>query len=326
MHPREAAQLMATVADAVHHIHQAGLLHLDLKPSNILLDAAPGALPDQETPKVADFGIARILADAELTGTGDSRDGSWDGTPAYMAPEQVSGMRDQLCPATDVHALGAILYRLVTGIPPYQGATPLATLNDLHTREPLPPRQLNPRLSRDLQTIILKCLEKDPGRRYPAASSLAEDLRLWLDGRPIQARPVGIGEKTWRWSRRRPAIAFLTASLVSSFVIGFWGMFLLWRHGEAERVRAESARQDAERHLEVASSIIGHLEDIVMGSLTDTVQLQGAGLDRTITLLREQVAKVRKSRGFSSSLLFSLGPINWEIACRLRNQADTMRP
>ncbi len=152
-HPREAAEFIVTIADAVHRVHQTGLLHLDLKPSNILLEGEPGVSLDRATPKVADFGIARFLADAELSGTSSTRGGTWDGTPSYMAPEQVPGMRDQLSPATDVHALGAILYRLVTGRPPYQGATPLDTINDVRTRQPVPPRSSHlrsPEMSRRL--------------------------------------------------------------------------------------------------------------------------------------------------------------------------------
>jgi serine/threonine protein kinase len=175
LRPREAARLMVTIAEAVHHIHQAGLLHLDLKPSNILIDSEPDTPLDRVTPKVADFGIARFLADSERTGTGITHDGSWAGTPSYMAPEQVEGTRDQLGPTADVHALGAILYRLVTGVPPYQGATEIETLNDLRNCEPVPPRRLTPRLSRDLETIILKCLRKDPIQRYPTAQEHAEE-------------------------------------------------------------------------------------------------------------------------------------------------------
>ena len=142
-------------------------------------------------------------------------------------------------PASDIYALGAILYELLTGRPPFQGTSTVQTLDQVRTQEPVPLRRLNPAIPRDLETICLKCLQKDPQQRYASAEALADDLRRWLDGKPISARPVSPLERTWRWCRRRPVIAALAAALTLVLSISFLVVVLLWRHAEAERKRAE---------------------------------------------------------------------------------------
>ncbi len=195
--PRAAAGLVETIARTVADIHGRGLLHLDLKPSNILLDGEPNVAWDAWIPRVSDFGLALFAdPDASMTTLAGPR-----GTPSYMAPEQTVAPRAGMGPPTDIYALGAVLYELMTGRPPFQGASTIETLDQVRGQEPVPPRRLNPAIPRDLETICLTCLQKDPGRRYATADALSEDLRRWLDGRPIAAHPASPVEKAWRWCR-----------------------------------------------------------------------------------------------------------------------------
>src|SRR2546426_1391197 len=201
---RQAAELIAKVARTVHYAHEHGILHRDIKPGNILLDA-------KGEPHLTDFGLARLL-ETESTVT---RTLEVMGTPSYMAPEQALGENAAVSSATDVYGLGAVLYQLLTGQPPFAGGTTYETIKLLLDTELRQPRLLNPKIDRDLSTICLKCLEKDPQRRYPTALALAEDLERWLKHEPIQARHTRILTRGRKWVRRNPAIAGLLASLVA---------------------------------------------------------------------------------------------------------------
>jgi WD40 repeat protein len=206
--PGNAARLVESLAEAVHHAHLRGIVHRDLKPANILLTA-------DGMPKVTDFGLAKSLgADDGLT-----RTNSIIGSPSYMAPEQAGGSVRPVGPATDVYSLGAILYELLTGRPPFRAATVLDTLEQVRSAEPAPPSRIQPGLPIDLETIALKCLEKDPARRYPGAEALAADLRRFLAGEPISARPVGIVGRGVKWARRRPLTSGLAIASAASTVL-----------------------------------------------------------------------------------------------------------
>ncbi len=207
--PRAAATVVAEAAEAVHHAHMRGILHRDLKPANILIDT-------DGHPHITDFGLAkRVEADPELTASGMIL-----GTPAYMSPEQATGHRGTITTATDVYGLGAILYALLAGKAPFGGESAIQTIEAVRNRAPEPPSRFNAKVPRDLETICLKCLEKDPRRRYAGVHALADDLRAWLDSRPISARRVRMLERAWLWCKRRPAVAALSAAALLASIGG----------------------------------------------------------------------------------------------------------
>jgi WD40 repeat protein/serine/threonine protein kinase len=249
---RAAARLVATAARAVHHAHQRGILHRDLKPSNILLASGgckpPDAVPSgglhpplaDLVPHVGDFGLAkRVEGDSAL-----SQSGAIIGTPSYVAPEQAAGEK-RLTTAVDVYGLGAILYELLTGQPPFKAETTLDTLIQVRTREPARPSALNPKADRDLETICLKCLEKDPAKRYGSAEALAEDLERWLGGEPIVARPASTRERLLKWAKRRPAVSALlgvaAGLLLTMLGVLAWGWQQAADKASAEQQRAAEA-------------------------------------------------------------------------------------
>ncbi len=265
-----AARLVETLARAIHYAHRQGIVHRDLKPANVLLSFNRLRLGDSSVdriesvnrkrleevvPKITDFGLAKRL-DEPGPGT---HTGEVVGTPSYMAPEQAGDRGKPVGPAADVYALGAILYELLTGRPPFKAATPLDTVLQVLHEEPVPPRRLQPGVPRDLETICLKCLGKEPARRYGSAEALADDLRRFRHGIPIKARPVGRRERLWKWARRRPLTAGLIVGLVLITVLGFAGVTWQWQEArqardaalvergeaQAQRTAADKARQRA---------------------------------------------------------------------------------
>jgi len=238
---RQAAGYLLEIAQAIEYAHQQGILHRDLKPSNILIDHTGAS-------QITDFGLAKqIQKDGQLTGTGQLL-----GTPAYMSPEQAAGERGQFGPAMDVYSLGAILYELITGRPPFRAESTLELVIQVLELNPIAPRLMNPKLPRDLETICLKCLAKEPQRRYASAAELAADLDRWLHNRPIQARPVSSLERGWRWCRRKPAIAGLSLAVAIAIIVG---TYTSWRYAIQARHEANSAKlaqQHATRSFEKA--------------------------------------------------------------------------
>ncbi len=243
---RQTAQWLAELADAVQYVHSRGIYHRDIKPGNILLDPRSQSPSGEQTfvPRLSDFGLAK-LHDAQTEST---RSGTVLGTVSYMAPEQVEGRLRDIGPATDVYGLGAVLYEMLVGRPPFRGATDTDTLRQVLADEPQPPRRLHRDVPPDLQTICLKCLQKEPARRYASAAELAEDLRRFLAHEPIQARPTCRSERLRKWVRRRPAKAVLMASsLLIALVLGI-AWFQVTSLKQAHHAdRASAAKQDEER-------------------------------------------------------------------------------
>jgi WD40 repeat protein len=287
------AQLLATVARAVHHAHQRGILHRDLKPGNILLDA-------RGAPHITDFGLAKqVSGDA-----GQTQSGAIVGTPGYMAPEQAAA-RKQLTTAVDVYSLGAILYELLTGQPPFRAATPMDTLLLLLEKEPVRPAALNRRVDRDLETICLKCLEKEPQRRYGSAEALAEDLERWLAGEPIQARPSTTWERLWKWAKRRPALAALLAVSCACILLLVIGGILLAVNQEERRIALQDQRNQMQEERDQA---LGDLRQVLerqsLFEQARTARLAG-NRQRALELLARGV-RLKTSTGLDEQAL-----LNW---------------
>jgi serine/threonine protein kinase len=245
---RTVARVVETLSRAVQHAHDKKIVHRDLKPGNILLNGSRDAPLGQCVPKVADFGLAKRLGGEDPSNTATH---AVLGTPAYMAPEQARGRAREVGPAADVYGLGAILYQLLTGLPPFRAASAPEALFMVQTADPLPPRQVLPTIPLDLQTICLKCLEKDPARRYLSAGELADDLARFLSGEPIRARPTPPWERAWKLARRRPALAALIATGVVALVLLIVvGGLLLEREKKKELEKAYNELREAKESLE----------------------------------------------------------------------------
>ncbi len=297
---KEAAALVALLADAIEAAHRAGVIHRDLKPANVLL-AALAAGPDGRprgtelgTPKVGDFSLARHLDGPALT-----QSGSAVGTPSYMSPEQAHGRSRELGPAADIYSLGAILYELLTGRPPFRAETAAETVLQVVSRDPVAPSRLNASVPRDLETVCLKCLEKPAPRRYPTAAALADDLRRFHRGEPVAARPVGRPERVARWVRRYPAAAALVVTASLLLVLGT--VASLRERDRAVRQRAESARWEDRLDLVTGLQQDGRFAEA--RAVLNEAHSDDSALSRRITEARahldlvEQLDGIRLGRG-----------------------------
>jgi hypothetical protein len=255
---RETAELIAQLAEALEYAHGQKVIHRDIKPGNILIDQSG-------RPHLTDFGLAR-RDEGEITVT---LKGQILGTPAYMAPEQAAGEQGQVDSRSDEYSLGVVFYELLTGELPFRGNKRMLLYQVQH-EEPRPPRKLNDGIPRDLETICLKAMAKEPTRRYPTAGELAEDLRRYLKGEPIQARPVGKGERLWRWCRRNPVVACLAGSLAVVVVGALFGLTMLWLRAEERRGDAERAQEQTRRQKERADQNLARARQAVHDYLTKT--------------------------------------------------------
>jgi serine/threonine protein kinase/tetratricopeptide (TPR) repeat protein len=292
--PRAAAQFIETLARTMDAAHQRGIVHRDLKPANILLaklssqssivrhrEADSSSLPTDHwsrntVPKIADFGLAKRVGDD----SSQTQSGTILGTPSYMAPEQAEGKNREIGPPADIYSLGAILYEMLVGRPPFKAGNPIDTVRQVIEQDPVPPRQLEPRVPRDLETICLKCLEKDPTRRFASAAALAEDLRRFVDGHPIEARPTPPWERAWKWGKRRPAIVSLLG--VSTLAVVGMVLFIVWHNvslrGKLDVALAEE-RRARQRELDaLEAQRVSRLEH-EGGKLVDSARVAMAASD-----------------------------------------------
>jgi WD40 repeat protein len=279
---RRAATYLEKTARAVHYAHRRGIIHRDLKPANVLVD-------ELDQPKITDFGLAKVIK----TDSGQTRTGTVVGTPSYMSPEQASASKD-LGPASDIYSLGAILYELITGIPPFRGETALATLTLVAEQEPTTPRSISTDIDVDLETICLKCLAKEPSRRYPTAEALADDLRRYLDEEPITARPLGRVERALVWCRRKPtqaALLAVSAAALVALVCGVFAFAVLQGKSATEERRLRAAAERQQQEAEVARRLAQERLDTMswLYYLAEMRQVQqaldAANLDRAQRLL-----------------------------------------
>ena len=299
---RQIAGLLSAVARAVYYAHRHGLLHRDLKPANILLDARGQA-------HVTDFGLAKRVEGED----GVTQSGALVGTPAYMAPEQAAGRKSRLTVAVDVYGLGAILYHLLGGRAPFHGTTPVDTVLQVLEREPERPRRLNAAVNQDLETICLKCLEKDPARRYKSAEALAEDLERWLAGEPIRARRAGVWERAVKWARRRPAAAALAGVSVAAVLSLVVLVGALWRNAE-DRAAAVLQLETAQDHVAQWRGKLSDLEEVVAARRNEVQKLE--------RIIQQEGETARKAQLATRKALYTR---DMQLAQTARDRGETAR-
>jgi tetratricopeptide (TPR) repeat protein len=296
--PRLAAQIVMTLANAMEHAHQRGVIHRDLKPANIMVESIPDRsqidADGQGTPvlqagktfpdslRIADFGLARIGNSDDLRQT---TEGAVVGTPAYMSPEQAAGV-SQITSSSDVYSLGVIFYELLTGRLPIVGKSHIDTLLAINRDEPRPPQRDDVAVSRDLQSICLKCLRKSPTGRYPSARELADDLQRWLEGRVVRARPVTKLERAWKWCRRYPLICLAMAGMVAGLGIALWQ----WRMADLNFQFANQQTQRAEENVALSRQTIGEIVKLASDSRRIPARVRHELLQRAVTLQRALLA------------------------------------
>jgi serine/threonine protein kinase/tetratricopeptide (TPR) repeat protein len=316
-----AAELIETLARAMHYAHQHGIVHRDLKPANVLLQTSESGLQIQKpapesapqsaishlqsaVPKITDFGLAkRLEGDSSQTRTGTIM-----GSPSYMAPEQARGEAKEVGPPADVHALGAMLYEMLTGRPPYLAATAMDTVMAVLKEEPVPPSRLQPRIPRDIETICLKCLQKEPEKRYISAAALADDLRRFLNGEPIEARPVSSAERLWRWCQRNPRVAVLSALvllLLAGVAVGSTVFSFKLATEKKSALDARDAEKTAKEQAQVAevkatesAQVARAQSDLAVESLATLLrEVQQKLADRPdVAAVRQDIIKVAMDR------------------------------
>jgi serine/threonine-protein kinase len=333
--PSEAAALVETLARAMHYAHERGIVHRDLKPANVLLQrkATAGGTDggwravDFE-PKVSDFGLAKCL-DGQA---GQTHSGAVMGTPAYMAPEQAAGRTKEVGPAADVYALGAILYELLVGRPPFNGASPLETLEQVRSQEPVSPRRLQPKVPRDLETVCLKCLRTEPARRYASAAELADDLGRFRRGEAVRARPVGRVQRLARWCRRNPVVAALGAALALAVVAGLIATVILYLDADSQRRQAEANLDRARLHLgdalTAADQFFRRVSEEDLLRQPDMEGLRKDLLTAAVTFLKKQAAYCEGQPWFEAERARAYGrlaDITREIASRQEAIATTLQ-
>ena len=314
--PRTAAELVETLARAMHFAHEQNIIHRDLKPANILLVSGGVVSGDRSAgttrlspvttyhspltthqPKITDFGLAKAV---EESGSQNTATGTIMGTPSYMPPEQARGDVTAIGPLCDLYSLGAIFYELLTGRPPFQGATILDTLDQVRNREPVPVLQLQPKVPTDLETICLKCLQKEPARRYANCGELADDLARFLAGHPIQARPVSGVERFWRWCRRNPRVAGLSAAtvlfLTCTAAVSLWAAVAMAAKNKVivqEKAAAVKSAEEAEgaRTVAVAAEKVA----------ADNSRLASEQAAVALTTLQRLISKVQDETGLDAA-------------------------